>query len=645
MRNELSKVLPLSLIVAVVALGAGVAYFWPGGETAAGGLTREHEAEEPAKLSSTELAAAAEQAPGERAEVEAANANEPAAAEQAAEARPPRAAAAEGGTISVTVLDAAGAPLSDASVRVREVTADRMANLNGGRLETTNAEGVAEVDSLEWRSYRAMAQAEGRAPGFSQVVKLSEAEPSARVVLQLGQGGRVVGRLLDVRRKPAAGIRLSIHLREFPGQVQRQSPSVMASSDTDSDGEFEFDNLAPGSYALYTRAKGEDKERVPDRSISLEVLEGQTTQVEFEDLSASFVKVSGRVTINGEPAAGTRLSFNWADRSRGYLGKNAKTGEDGAFAITLDEPGAYRVQVTQRLGSFFREFSVPAAETHEVELAFHTGSISGTVRSALGAPVGGFPLRAIGRSEDEAGGSMVSSTSTNEEGDFEFPHLLPGTYSIRASEDTRRLSDRGPRAAPHLGSVSVERLALAANERLRDVELKLSAAGALELRVLDSKRAPVASAAIHCRRIRGEFQPGPEAPVSDAEGVHLWGGLDEGEYLVSATLDTATSTWERVQVRSNETREVELVLERGTVVHARWVQDGSSAEGIYLSLYSADDVHLDFGRQKEGGCDFGPLSPGTYLLVGSGRGEGSVPVRHEFTVQGEESLLVEVDLR
>ena len=200
------------------------------------------------------------------------------------------------GTIEVTVLDAAGQPVVGALVRASNIAESLpRSSLRERRAMkgTTDERGVAWISDLPLGLLRVVARIKDYAPGTTDIVTLSSANPSAQVQIVLLEGGAAEGLVRALDGAAAEGIRVSIHLRAWPDAVNSRRPSVMQANATAHDGTFRFEHLTPGEYTLYTRPKGERRLSVPKQSVVVQIIEGQTTQVPFKDSAGSYVLLSG----------------------------------------------------------------------------------------------------------------------------------------------------------------------------------------------------------------------------------------------------------------------------------------------------------------------------------------------------------------
>ena len=552
--------------------------------------------------------------------------------------------AVEPGSIEVTVVGPSGEPVPGASVRAEGATGGALGRPRVFPGPATDARGRARISSVPPGSVRVVARAAELAAGISAPVRLTAGRPGARVEIALTRGGSVEGELTDVHGQPAVGIRLSIHLRAWPGQVGRTTTGYLQTAEVGAEGSFRFEHLPPGNYTLQTRAGGEDQKRVPSQHVELEVSEGRTTRALFGDLRGTYVELFGLVLRDGGPVDGADVSIHWADRRRGYLGRKAKTDAEGRFEVTLDEGGDYRFQISDHaLGaSVFHEATVPASPVHELVIAYSTGRISGRVFGPGGRPVAGIELQAIGRPGGEKAGSSVASTATNAAGEYEFPRLLAATYRVSAGRDPLRGRARA-RVDPYLGTAQISGLRLGPGEDLSGTDLRLPAAAVLEGFVIDREGAPAASAEVQCVRPEHRTYHKATRGRTDDTGRFLIGGMEPGEYRVRAIWKRDISPWVQVSMKARETARADLALEPGTMLTVEVRDGGGAVEKCYVRITDAQGFLVGSAVLRDGATTLGPLFPGTYRALAT-TGSGGPESEQGIATAGEPAQTVRLSL-
>lgn len=549
----------------------------------------------------------------------------------------------ETGSIHVTVVSPLGEPVPGAEVRVIRVpTVQPALPFRGPK---TDSRGHATISSVGLGAVRVTTRPENLAPGISETVWLTVARPTAEVVITLTLGGSVVGEVMDIHGEPAAGTRVTIHLRAWPGQVSRSVTSYMQATNAGDDGSFRFDHLAPGDYMLHRRAEASKRKIVPDRMLELRVLEGQTTKAVFEGLLGAHVQLSCLVLRDGEPVAGATVKIHWGDRERDYLGRKAKTDAEGHFEVTLDEAAEYQFQISDPLlgHSIFRRATVPAVPLHELVIAYDTGRISGRVLGPGGRPAAGVVIMALGRHAETGAGSTVADATSDENGDYEFPQLLTATYEIMAG---RNHFPHAPQAQanPFMGGAQVSGLRLWPGENLTVADLHLPAAAAIEVVVTDREGNRVATAEVQCARPENTIHHEMVTGQSDATGLCRIDGVAPGDFRIRAIWEREISPWAQVSMIANETARAALVVEPGTMVTIEVQDGGAPVKRCYINIKDAGGFIVTGSVLKDGSSTLGPLAPGTYKVEAHMRSAGA-QAEQAITVAGEPSQTVQLTLQ
>ncbi|MCX7703229.1 MAG: carboxypeptidase-like regulatory domain-containing protein [Planctomycetota bacterium] len=187
---------------------------------------------------------------------------------------------------------------------------------------------------------------------------------------------------------------------------------------TDSSGQFTFSELQRAEYSVKAAAKGYVQEpQVPDSCR----LDNTLTYITI------FMQTSGRITgvvkdFSGLPVADAKVSF----------GRWTTTREDGTYAMDV-QPGTADLIVTH---NDFSLESVDLVEVREgdwrvVNVTLRQGCLlHGRVTDSFGKPVVGASVRITGYWRNFNASYIYPNTSTDENGEYRFPHAAEGTYII-----------------------------------------------------------------------------------------------------------------------------------------------------------------------------------------------------------------------
>lgn len=250
--------------------------------------------------------------------------------------------------------------------------------------------------------YTATAHAPGFRAAERNVAVVAKPEPvEIHFVLEVGEKGGAVGTVTDSATGDAlAGV-----------NVQAGTAAVA----TDADGSYLLE-LVEGSHVLRFEKPGYFAQ---ERDVT--VIPGQFSQVDVA-LTFGFRSLRGVVTDeDGEPVQGVTVRV-------AALGLETVTDEEGAFA--LDVPaGEYIVELAK---AGFLTKTVAAVVPHgqvtvlNVQLDDNTGRLVGAVTDTDGIPVQGAKV---------AIAALGLETETGEDGRYEFPAVVVGTWRVSVTHD------------------------------------------------------------------------------------------------------------------------------------------------------------------------------------------------------------------
>lgn len=255
------------------------------------------------------------------------------------------------------------------------------------------------------------------------------------------------------------------------------------------------------------------------------------------------VRVHGRVTLDGEPMPGAVISFVPADGAGLDKLKVETLDAAGRYELQLDAPGDYLLTVQSastpgRQNSIEFRRRVPEGEETRLDLELPLGRISGRVEDSHGEPVSG---------------ARVTVTM---QGGLVFGTVFGGHYTETATDGAGAYDSTAPCATPPV----------------------------------TSSRRPRSSCAT-----RRDAWSSYSLASTNASGTFEYPGLAPGEYGVAARTRTlASAATVPVRVRSDESSEVPLVLEPGTILLVS-LEDSSGAD-----IPARVSVLDDEGRERNG---------------------------------------------
>lgn len=228
-------------------------------------------------------------------------------------------------------------------------------------LKVDGGDGSFVLADLSPGIYGLHVDAPGHGYGVSRGIRVTAGGRSTGVQIRIDGGALLSGRVVDARtREPVAGAQVVIR-----DQERRERMLGALSAQTDGNGDFFFEGVAPGRRSLSISKQGYTSRivagvtlsdhRDEDRVITLEALgEGEKPKVEFFGIGASLEKTKSgalKITriIEGGPASGNGLragdellSINGDPASEMELGRaiDLIRGEEGtALTLRLRRPG------------------------------------------------------------------------------------------------------------------------------------------------------------------------------------------------------------------------------------------------------------------------------------------------------------------
>ena len=233
-------------------------------------------------------------------------------------------------------------------------------------------------------------------------------------------------------------------------KLLNSSSQVVASTTTDSSGDYTLSGVGPGTYTVNEVLQTGYIETSLPASYSVATSSGQNVaKLNFGNLVAESVSgeayndLNGDGTLNsGEPGlAGWTVNLL---NSSSQVVATTTTDSHGNYAFTITTPGSYTVQEVLQSGF---AFTAPASGTYAETLTagqsvtglnfgnFQSVTLSGEVYSDLndngalnsGEPgLSGWTVNLLNSSS-----SVVATTTTESNGDYSFTVSKPGTYTVK----------------------------------------------------------------------------------------------------------------------------------------------------------------------------------------------------------------------
>ncbi len=434
-------------------------------------------------------------------------------------------------------------PLAGQSISVMKGAMDFLSMRNA----VVAADGSYEFKNLPPETYRVSVGG-----GFGGDAKNGVVVPDGgSVTVDFGAdsgGQKLAGKVVRADETPVANQQVQL---ETPSGATQQTP-------TDAQGRFAFENLAAGKYSVrgaWGRTKTADvvvKAEEPPAEVVLVMLAG-TIEGRVVD-SVTSAALSG-VWIDCEMTADSTGTAPAQPLRAGRGGR--QTGADGVFRVTSLEDGRYRLRAyrdpygTEMLDGV----DLAPGETKkglEIRLVADAGTLSGTVKSAVGLPIEAASLQI----KDTQGRRVffVSLTNSSSDGTYSQGQLKPGEYDATMEKDG---------FAPATVRVLVE------TGKPARADFTMLQGGRIEAtaRLADSN--PAANCAVTLLDVSGRrVEKGltfanifsSSEPKTDAQGQIVIRGLAPGRYVLKVKKDDGAEAQGAVDVVEGAGAAVEILF-------------------------------------------------------------------------------------
>ncbi|HEB52604.1 MAG TPA: carboxypeptidase regulatory-like domain-containing protein, partial [bacterium] len=427
------------------------------------------------------------------------------------------------------VIDAAGAPVSDAQVtaykaedgeprerrrglrglfQVDREDFDFLALSTNQRAAISDSHGAFTVPALAPGKYRFTARHPDLAKASTTDVVVEPDAPTPPVEIVIDAGGGIEGTVTGLGMRPLAdALMVAFSLQA----------GSMRSGTTDENGYYRIDGLPPGQYVVFKSRLDERADNIPLELMSnmrlktVTVRRGRTARLDVHDETEDGVRVFGVVRENGEPVPRALVTLLGSDR-QGLLGMGVRANAAdmrGRYELIGISPGDYVMQVTRFQGQPVQttfEVSVPDEVRDFVfDVDLPTTSLRGRVIDTRGNPV---PRIRVTLGSDAGGlsgaGGLIgmiaegglSQARTDENGEFEMQSIAAGSYRLTAG---RRLGGRPRRVRegePVYGEGNLDGVVVDGVRDLDGLVVTVPLAGSITGIVLDGSNMPVAGAEI-----------------------------------------------------------------------------------------------------------------------------------------------------
>lgn len=388
--------------------------------------------------------------------------------------------------------------------------------------------------------------------------------PERPVRLELPALGRISGRVLDARDRPAratVGAVVVFRMQSGTGGAMMGSREVGPVA-TDDDGRFELADVPPGQVSVMASGEGGERAQTED----LELAPGGTLEG-IEIRLTGGARLVGRVLDPaGRPARDALIDLE-GSAPKPIAASSTPTDGDGRFWVDGVPAGRYTVIASKfPYRRAAREIEVGAADSEvAVELLLEAGlAVRGTVVDDQGAPAleALVALGLVG-----SGRGQRPTALSRADGSFEIEGVEPGTYRITAEK-------AGFRRAELAEPLVVEGF------DVDGVQLRLARGGAIFGHVTGLAFDDLAETRIAARMQEQFTGTGP-----DYEGGYRLEGLAPGEWTLVAELARSGRRAQGRATLADPPGEVEVDLEfgKGLVLTGQVLWRGEPVAGAWVS--------------------------------------------------------------
>jgi len=273
---------------------------------------------------------------------------------------------------------------------------------------------------------------------------------SDEVVIELGVGGQIVGRVATADGLPVERAEVSVQYDDTSLGFEQQEKEVT----TDASGNYVVRRLPPGRYKVTLTPPDSPETRGVGRAVESKralAQEGDTARVDF--VVHAGAAVFGTVTRAGEPAADSSVHVTWKGRSlstatgsRGY----ARADDNGQYRVEDLRPGHYELEVYSRrkrdgysgYSGRRREFDI-GTEDVRIDIGLDGATFSGVVLDTAGSPIEGawVLLVQVAAQPDRTAAFYTpirvgsGSSETDENGAFRIVQVSAGTHLLEVEKD------------------------------------------------------------------------------------------------------------------------------------------------------------------------------------------------------------------
>ncbi|MFY1826574.1 carboxypeptidase regulatory-like domain-containing protein [Myxococcus fulvus] len=374
-------------------------------------------------------------------------------------------------------------------------------------------------------------------------------------------------------------------------------------AETDSRGRFILEGLPPADYVLKAR-HGQHQGQAET------TLDEEQAEAEVTVRLGTLVRVTGSVRDTaGQPIEGATVLAT--SRGTVYYDTEAVTGADGRFALEEATLGTHHFTVSAK--------GYLPTETAEVEVTHRTPSvdltmerafvIEGLVVDAAGAPLPGITLSAM-KWLRQPKGRRDGKPHDLEHGDPDAP-FADGPSIDAETDDAGRFVLNLPSPGLHRLTPDVQGFlatTLEVEAPAQDVRVVMQPGARVEGTVVDLKDTPIPNVTVTLAPV-GKEEPVPLWVRSDAQGAFRLEGAPPGRFVLRASLEHSGlgETTVDVTVTATETKTVTVRMDGGLSISGLVVSEAGDTPLPGASVFAYPLTEPDTSRRRFG--HHAPLPP------------------------------------
>lgn len=480
------------------------------------------------------------------------------------------------GTLAGSVQTINGDPIQGAVLTIR----DARTGANITQVVTNNL-GLYTALGLAPGNYSVIAQAEDFQTQQKGATILSGQTTTTDFVLEPNPAS-VTGSIINSSTGlPITGVMIEVRIVDLNG-------NTITTTFTDLDGQYEVNNLTPGSYGVLASA--------PDfqtNSATVMLLPGETT-VANVTLTPDPGAIIGTITdTGGNPLSNVLIRV--VDDT-GFLVGTVLTDSNGTYVFNGLAPGNYTVTaIADGFQSASTGAIVQSNETTIVDqsLVSNPGSIAGTV-----TPVVDGTLLTLTTSN----GVPIGTSLADSNGNFQFDNLQPGQYIVTATAPNYQTSTAGATV------VSDQTTAVSITIVPNPAEV-----GGV---ITDTSGSPVTNATIQVIDVNGTVL---QTGGTDQSGQYVIGNLPPGAFTLVVNAQDFSSATDGITLEPGQiitNANFVLIPDPGGIVGQIVDTNGDVIAGATIIIRNADNLPIrttttnEFGEFLVDG-----IAPGSYTVV------------------------------